>query len=246
MGIYHARHAVRCSGPLASPKHRNLFTERKVLDAAAASIVAVLLLCVTVACQGATPAGPPAQPTIDPRLIECSDVPEMMPLTEGEREAAIAAGCVGWMESTALRRGEADNIRKTLADRSFRRFSPGRDANPRKGVVLDFFAGLKLYAQYAVDGHAVNEWEMAADHYDLELGDSPNVITLHPVEPRTYQWFPSECGDCVDTTKVSVSVRNVFNPSRMEFRVNDPNRVLPIPFPVFSEWTTFREDEIQQ
>ncbi len=188
----------------------------------------------------------PAQPTINPQVIECSDVPEMKPLTEREQEAVVAAGCADWIERPTLRQGEADNIRTNLNDRSFRQFLPDRNANPRKGVTIDFFSGIKIYAQYGVDGHAVNEWEIHADDYNLETGDSHNVITLHPIEPRTTQRFPTECSNCIDTTGVSVSVRNAFNPSLTEFRINDPSGVLPPPFPVFGDWTTFREDEIQQ
>ena len=41
-------------------------------------------------------------------------------------------------------------------------------------------------------------------------------------------------------TGVSVSVRNVFDPDRIAFRLNDPDGVLPLPFPVFARWTEFR------
>lgn len=170
----------------------------------------------------------------------------MLPLTEREKQAVIAAGCDEWIERPAFREGEADNIRQTLKDRSFRQFHPDLNASPRRGVTLDFFSGLKLYAQYGVDGRAVNEWELHAHEYRLEIGDSHDVVTLIPMEPRTYQQFPTQCSDCIDTTGVSISVRNAFNPSRIEFRINDPNSVLPPPFPHFGDWTTFQEDEIQQ
>ena len=71
------------------------------------------------------------------------------------------------------------------------------------------------------------------------------MVTLYPVAPRTLQQFPTECSACIDVTGVSVSVRNVFDPDRIAFRLNDPDGVLPLPFPVFARWTDFREDEWQ-
>ncbi len=71
------------------------------------------------------------------------------------------------------------------------------------------------------------------------------MVTLYPVAPRTRQQFPTECVACIDVTSVSVSVRNVFDPDRIAFRLNDPDGVLPLPFPVFAQWTEFREDEWQ-
>ena len=38
-------------------------------------------------------------------------------------------------------------------------------------------------------------------------------------------------------------MKNVFDGDDIEFRINDPNDVLPLPFPVFKSWTQFNEDE---
>ena len=132
-----------------------------------------------------------------------------------------------------------------LADRSFRQFEPHVDGDPRKGVILDFFGPLSLWAQYARGGHAVNEWEIVADDYRVERAGSGQMVTLYPVAPRTLQRLPTECSACIDVTGVSVSVRNVFDPDRIVFRLNDPDGVLPLPFPAFAQWTEFREDEWQ-
>ncbi|WP_419165155.1 hypothetical protein [Candidatus Palauibacter sp.] len=40
------------------------------------------------------------------------------------------------------------------------------------------------------------------------------------------------------------AVRDVFDEEWIRFRVNDPDGALPSPFPVFTSWTRFREDEI--
>ena len=112
-------------------------------------------------------------------------------------------------------------------------------------MVLDFFGPLTLWAQYAEAGHAVSEWEIIANDYLVEGAPDGSQVTLRFVSPRTSRTFPIPCQDCIPTSGVSVSIRNVFNPGRIAFRINDPDRVLPSPFPVFQDWTTFREDEIQ-
>ena len=38
---------------------------------------------------------------------------------------------------------EEDEIKAVLNDRSFRQFDPDVDASPRKGVILDFFNGVR-------------------------------------------------------------------------------------------------------
>ena len=112
-------------------------------------------------------------------------------------------------------------------------------------MILDFFGPLSVWAQYAEGGHALNEWEIVADDYRVERAGYGEMVTLYPVAPRTRQQFPTECVGCIDVTGVSVSVRNVFDPDRIAFRLNDPDGVLPVPFPVFAQWTQFREDEWQ-
>ena len=164
-----------------------------------------------------------ARPVFGLLLIACAEVATSDPLTTLE----VAA------------------VKAELADRSFRQFEPHVDGDPRKGVILDFFGPLSLWAQYAEGGHARNEWEIVADDYRVERAGSGQMVTLYPVAPRTRQQFPTECVACIDVTGVSVSVRNVFDPDRIAFRLNDPDGVLPLPFPVFARWTEFREDEWQ-
>ncbi len=56
------------------------------------------------------------------------------------------------------------------------------------------------------------------------------------------QTLPTKCTDCISAAGVSVSVRNVLSSTNIEFKVNDPDSVLPSPFPVFDSWTRFEED----
>ena len=160
---------------------------------------------------------------------------------------ALLARCAGG-ESAPLEpisEVEAERIKAELADRTFRQFEPSRDADRRKAVVLDFFSGVSLRAQSAEGGYAVSEWEIAASDYRIERAapDSPE-ITIYFADPRTAQQFPEACEGCIDTSGVSISIRNVFDAERIAFRLNDPEGNLPAPFPVFGSWTTFREDEI--
>lgn len=140
---------------------------------------------------------------------------------------------------------EAERVKAELQDRSFRQFVPSKDGDPRRGVILSFFGPLTIWAQYSEGGHALNEWEIAADNYRIEQHGGLSEITLHLVEPTSAQGLPTRCDNCIPTEGVSLSIRNVFDRERTEFRVNDPNGVLPPPFPVFGSWTRFTEDEIQ-
>ena len=64
-----------------------------------------------------------------------------------------------------------------------------------------------------------------------------------PISPASMQQFPDRCSDCILTSGVSVSVRDFFDRDGISFRVNDPNSLLPLPFPVFGSWVRFDEDE---
>jgi hypothetical protein len=139
---------------------------------------------------------------------------------------------------------DEERIRAELAERSFRQFDPGLDASPRRGVILDFFGPISIWAQYAEGGHAVHEWEITADDYRIEATADGSEVTIHLVAPRSRQQFPVECEDCIDTAGVSIAIRDLFDAERITFRINDPSGVLPPPFPVFDSWTRFREDEI--
>lgn len=110
--------------------------------------------------------------------------------------------------------------------------------------MLDFSNGMSLWAQYAVGNEAVHEWEIYSEDVSVEI--SGGVATLTMVAPRSRREFPSQCENCIPTGSVSVSVRDVLRPEEIRFRLNDPGGVLPPPFPVFTTWTRFIEDEPMQ
>lgn len=156
----------------------------------------------------------------------------------------VSSWCSGAGPLEPIAEADAERIMTELEDRSFRQFDPDRDAERRKGVVLDFFDGVTLRAQYAEDGYAVSEWEIASNDYRVEArGDDGGEVTISFVAPTSRQQFPEACADCIETSGVSISIRNVLDADRIRFRVNDPNGVLPSPFPVFGSWTRFEEDE---
>ena len=161
--------------------------------------------------------------------------------------SALLARCAGGESGPPepVSETEAERVKEELAGRSFSQFDPSRDADRRKGVVLDFFSGVSLWAQSSEGGHAVSEWEIDASDYRIERARADSAeITITFVDPRTRQQFPEACENCIDTSGVSISIRNVFDAERIAFRLNDPEGNLPAPFPVFGSWTTFREDEI--
>ena len=132
-----------------------------------------------------------------------------------------------------------------LQDRSFRAFHPSKDAEKRKGLILDFFGPVGLWAQYAVGKRAIDEWEIGAHEYRIEKHGDISEVTIHLEGAMTQRNLPDECDNCIPTAGVSISIRNLFDSDRITFRVNDPNGILPSPFPIFKSWTRFTEDEYQ-
>ena len=139
--------------------------------------------------------------------------------------------------------GIEDRILKELEDRSFRQFEPSVDASPRKGVVLNFSGRVGVWAQYSVANRAINEWEIVATDHRIEWNDSFSEVTVHFDEPQFLQILPTECDDCIQVTGFSLSIRDLFNSEKISFKLNAPGDVLPPPFPIFTSWTRFREDE---
>ena len=139
---------------------------------------------------------------------------------------------------------EEKEIKMALKDRSFRQFDPDDiDASPRKAVVLGFFDGVRLWAQYAEGDYAINEWEIFAADYRVEQAENGSEIKIYFTEPSSERTLPNQCEDCIETSRISISIRDVFDSEKISFKLNDPDKRLPSPFPVFKSWTKFREDE---
>lgn len=155
---------------------------------------------------------------------------------------SVLASC-GDIPFELISESEEDAIKVVLEDRSFRQFDPHVDASPRKGVILDFFNGVSLWAQYAEGNYAINEWEIRSDDYRIERASDGSEIKIYFIEPSTTRTLPNRCENCIETEGISISIRNVFDSERITFKLNEPNNSLPSPFPVFQSWTKFREDE---
>ena len=56
------------------------------------------------------------------------------------------------------------------------------------------------------------------------------------------QTIPTQCDNCIATEGASLSIRDVFDSAKISLKLNDPDGVLPSPFPVFKSWTRFSED----
>ena len=136
---------------------------------------------------------------------------------------------------------DEQRIKAELDDRSFRQFDPSKDADKRKGVILDFFNGVSLWAQYAEGMYALNEWEILSDDYRIEKAGSEYRIYFQA--PRSQQILPTPCDDCIETTGISISIQNLFDSEKIRFRLNISNASFPRPFPIFESWTKFNEDE---
>ena len=145
-----------------------------------------------------------------------------------------------------------ERIKDALADRSFRQFVPSRDASPRKAVVLDFFDGIRIWAQYSKKGHVVNGWEIAAQDYRLlKIGNNHRIgrggydseFMIYFDNPRSTQQFPTKCENCIEVSEFSISIRDPLDINKISFKLNNSISKLPLPFPVFESWTKFEEDE---
>ncbi len=140
---------------------------------------------------------------------------------------------------------EEERVKAELKDRSFRQFAPSVGAVKRKGVILDFFDNedkiISLWAQYSDGDTAINEWEIFANDYRVEKGGSE--YKLYFEEPNSHQNLPNKCDNCIESEGISISVRNLFDNDKIEFKLNDPDDSLGSPFPVFKNWTRFNEDE---
>ncbi len=156
----------------------------------------------------------------------------------------ISAACGDSPAPEPVTPAEGAVVRDTLRDRSFRQFEPDRDASHRKGVVVDFLGQPTLWAQYAEGERAVSEWEVVADDYLIEKHSDTSTITIRFINPMASMILPTPCTDCIDAEGVSISIRDYADQGIAEFKINDPNDVLPSPFPVFGSWTEFSEDEI--
>ena len=164
-------------------------------------------------------------------LVSCGDIP-LVPISEVKKDFEL----IGEVE--------AAEITAVLNDRSFRQFDPDVDASPRKGVILDFFNGISLWAQYAEGRYAINEWEIRADDYCIQRAGDGSEIKIYFIDPSSTRILPNRCENCIETAGISISIRDVFDSEKITFKLNDPDNSLPSPFPVFQSWTRFREDEI--
>ena len=136
---------------------------------------------------------------------------------------------------------EAQRIKAELDDRSFRQFDPSKDADKRKAVIIDFFDGVSLWAQYAEGMYALNEWEILSEDYHIEKAGSEYRIYLEA--PRSRQILPTQCENCIETSGISISIQNLFDSEKIRFKLNINNDDFPRPFPIFESWTKFNEDE---
>ena len=136
---------------------------------------------------------------------------------------------------------EEQLVKASLEDRSFRQFDPSRDANKRKAVILDFFRGVSLWAQYAEGDIALCEWEIVADDYRVEKSGSEYRIYFQA--PRSVQILPTQCDNCIETSGISISIQHLFDSEKIRFKLNIDNDDFPRPFPIFESWTKFDEDE---
>lgn len=111
----------------------------------------------------------------------------------------------------------------------FNQFDPDDiDASPRKAVILDFFDGIRLWAQYAEGNYTINEWEIFAGDYRIEKAENDSEFKIYFIESRLERILPTQCENCIEISGNSISVRAVFNSEKISFKLNDPDKSLPL------------------
>ena len=176
---------------------------------------------------------------------EWDDMQRCLYLTVAALMLFSITACISSTPPRPVTLAEEAEVMAALQDRSFRAFHPSKDAEKRKGLILDLFGPVGLWAQYAVGKRAIDEWEIGAHEYRIEKHGDISEVTIHLEGAMTQRNLPDECDNCIPTAGVSISIRNLFDSDRITFRVNDPNGILPSPFPIFKSWTRFTEDEYQ-
>ena len=69
----------------------------------------------------------------------------------------LSTPCGGLARAHPVSESKFDRVRSELAGRSFRQFEPSKDADKRRGVIIDFHGPVSLWSLYSKGGHAVTE-----------------------------------------------------------------------------------------
>ena len=86
---------------------------------------------------------------------------------------------------------DEQEIKAAPAGRSFRQFDPSKDAPPRESVIVEFFDGVGLRAQYSERGRALGEWEIVASDYRIEQAAARWSGSASPRRARNAAFLPS-------------------------------------------------------
>lgn len=137
---------------------------------------------------------------------------------------------------------DASRVKAHLDGRVFRQSDPSQNAETRKSIVVDFTDGLSLRAQYTEGGNTVDDWSVRQDFYWLEKAHGEPVYRFDWRNPIVRRLLPKECEDCIDTSGLTVLVRDYFKKDEILFALWDSAGQVPSPLPVFESWTRFVED----
>ena len=67
-------------------------------------------------------------------------------------------------------------------------------------MIIHFFSGVGLWAQYSEGGHALDEWEIVTSDYRIEQTRDGSIIRIHFTSPRSERNLPTTCSDCVESS----------------------------------------------
>ncbi len=138
---------------------------------------------------------------------------------------------------------EQQEVWKSLKGRSFRQFGPTLDSDPRKGVIIEFGSGadlsVKVWAQHASGGRAEHEWEIRSSEIELSKAAEAGIYKISMAELAAKSILGDDEIEAEDF-EFQVHVRK--GRGETMFRFNSDTE-LPLPFPLFEDWTKFREPQ---
>jgi len=137
---------------------------------------------------------------------------------------------------------DAARIRAYLDGRVFRQSDPSRNAETRKSIVIDFNHGLTMRGQYIKGGNIIDDWSVRQDVYWMEKAHGEPVYRFEWRSPTVRRLLPEECEDCIDTSGLTILVRDYHKRDGILFALWDSAGLVPSPLPVFDGWTRFAED----
>ncbi len=141
---------------------------------------------------------------------------------------------------------ESENFKSILNGRGFRQFTPDIDANPRKGIQISFIKYdnhiIQVLGLYNKEENIlINLWRVNGENFEVYKSKN-EIYKIKFTGISSEQELPEGCQDCLNVKTFIFFIKNPFDENLIEFKL-EKNEQLPNPYPVFLDWTKFKEDQ---